>query len=75
MKKILIGFFIYYGLGFILMNAFAVSRFLQSANIINIGPKIIIQNMSNPTFWGLTLIWPLYLGYFLYSFAAGNFGD
>lgn len=55
MKKVLIGFVIYYGLGFVLLNALAISRFLESANIFEIGPKIITQNISDPAFWGLSL--------------------
>lgn len=75
MKKILKYFAIYYILGIVLMNAFIVSRFLGSANVLEIGPRIIMQNMSSPVFYGLTLVWPLYLGLYIYNFATGNFGN
>lgn len=75
MKKILKYFVIYYILGLVLMNVFTVSRFLGSVNVLVIGPRIITQNMSTPVFYGLTLVWPLYLGFNLYSFATGNFSD
>lgn len=75
MKKLIKVFLIYYIVGLVLMNAFTVSRFLGSANVLEIGPRIIMQNMSTPVFYGLTLVWPLYLGFNIYNFATGNFGD
>lgn len=71
MKKILKGFIIYYGLGFILVNAFMVSR--HSSAIFEAGPIIIMQNITSPLFWGWTLVWPLYLGLYIDSFITGNF--
>lgn len=57
------------------MNIFTVSRFLQSANVVEAGPRIIANNLSDPLFWIITLFWPLYIGFHLYNFATGNFGD
>lgn len=56
------------------MNVFTLSRFLGSASVLEIGPRIIMQNMLNPIFYGLTLVWPLYIGLNLYNFVTGDFG-
>lgn len=73
-KKILVWFIAYYLLGFVVINIFSVSRFLHSPEISKIAPKLIIGNIMNPNFWGLILIWPLYIGLYLYNFFIGNFG-
>ena len=76
MKKILIYFVIYYILGFILINAFTISRFLGSTkNVADISPIIIKRNISAPFIYGVTLVWPIYLGINIYNFATGNVGD
>lgn len=68
-KKIFVYFLVYLLVGFVLMNVFSALRFLQSPDV---WLKIVIQNASDFTFWGLALIWPLYLGLFFYKFIAGN---
>lgn len=72
MKKLLKWLITYYVLGLILINIFTVSRFLNSSDILDIGPKIITQNMLNPNFYSWTLVWPAYLGFNLYNFSTGN---
>lgn len=69
MKRPLKYFIIYYILGLVLMNAFSVSRFFGSANVLQIGPRIITQNMTTPNFYAITFVWPLYLGLYIYNFA------
>ena len=69
MKKVGIYFLVYYVLGLLLISVFQVIRFPLS---FEISSRIIIQNFSTPTFYGLALIWPLYLGSYLYMFITGN---
>jgi hypothetical protein len=74
MKRVGIYVAIYYALGLILMNLFTILRFLGSADISEISLMIIKQNMLSASFYGLTAIWPVYLGLNIYNFATGNIG-
>lgn len=75
MKRCIKYFVVYYTLGIALMNTFTVSRFLGSASVSELAPRIIQQNMSSPTFYGLAIVWPIYLGFNIYNFATANFSE
>lgn len=66
-KKILKWLLAYYLLGIMLTNGFTILRFSGSPDVLQIIPQILIQNLTDPNFYLLNIIWPIFLGLNVYN--------
>jgi len=69
LKRFLVGFFIYYITGFILLNGLFILRHIGSdVDVLALSKAVFLRNFSSFEFWKTVITWPIFLGQFLFHY-------